>query len=681
MPSTSPLKIGDNNFGDCNNINYNKYGVISIKGHTIVNVTPITTYTYGRGGYQLRVPNPLTGTKSYIIVQQFTDDLSASKLFLNVNAPPNIGDYNATEFLTENVGFGYGYFTESPGNQLVYSNGVQTLIYGGEEATISGFILADSITNLTPVGPVNCTLQMSNASDIAGNVVVIPVGKVYLVGASRPIKGLTPHISSPNSSGTGTAVIKQWSGSSWVSCTIVSDGTYDWGRTHYKTGYIELASTVGTAKPAYICDQLIYWYQVSLTSGSCELSFITVDMPLQPLVNLWDGVNRICTQCEVWKTDHFQDYTPEVYDISSSAFPIGANISGLVTGTGKIRLMFSEQVTAIRVAFPAGLVNKVSGTNATIKYWNGSSYTTVGTVYDGTLNGDISMGQNGVMYWNAPNILYETRKNEFGVIGYSYEITFDKTLTVSAGTEPYFTDGVFIDTVFGIPAPSTMPAYKFAFNYRNRLFLAGDILGREGHGIDYSVTGLSDSFNGSDSSQGGKRLYVGDASADLTCAVNIFNRYGAAMFDSEILLKANEVHILDGESPLSTTNPFKVNQISKNIGCPAPATLCTAEVAFELSKDAIRNIVMWLSNVGPYLFDAAVLSPVSGIECYFDKFDQRCINFEYITRSHAWFDSSDYNWNICMPCGWDITMSSEIPGVTLSNPHCTAGTYTLEYIA
>jgi hypothetical protein len=681
LPSVSPLKIGDSNFSDCNNINYNKYGIVSIKGHVIFNVTPIATFTYGRAGHQLRVPNPLTGTKSYIIVQQLNDACTAGRLFINTNIPPLTGDYNPTAFLIESPGFSQGHFTESPGNQLVYSNGVQTLIYGGEEATISGFLLVDSITGLTPVNPINYTNAMMSASNAADNVVFIPAGKSYLIGATRPIQGFTPHIYTPNGTYSGEAQVQEWQGSGWSDVTSLVDGTYDWSRTHFKTGKISFASTIATCKPAYICEQLLYWYKVTLPAGSCYLTMVTIDMEIQPLVNLWDGVNRVCIQCEVYHTDHFEDYTPEVYDVSAASYPIAANISGLPTGTGKIRLMFTERTTAIRFAFPTGLVNKVANTYATIKYFNGTSYVSVGAVYDGTSNGNISMGQTGVMYWDAPAASSEVKKNEFGVIGYSYEISFSQTLTSSAGTAPYYTDGVFIDTIYGIPAPSTMGTYKFAFTYRNRLFLVGDVNGREGHAIDYSVTGTSDSFNGPDSSADGRRLYVGDGSSDLTCAVNVFNRYGAAMFDSEVLLKPHETYILDGESSSSDTSPFRINKISANVGCPAPATLCTAEVAFEVSKDAIRNIAIWLSAVGPMIFDASILSPISGIECYFDQFDSRCINYEYINRSHAWFDPSDYNWNLCMPVGYNIIMSGEIPGVTLINPHCAAGTYTLNYIA
>jgi hypothetical protein len=681
LPSVSPLKIGDNNFSDCNNISYNKYGVISVKGHVVFNVTPITTYTYGRAGHQLRVPNPLTGTKSYIIVQQHNDACTASQLFINTTIPPAIGNYDSGAFLNESSGFGQGYFTESPGNQLVYSNGVQTLIYGGKESTISGFIVADSCASLSPVNPINYTNEMMNASP--DTLVTLTSGKVYLIGATRPMCGFTPYIAVPNHTYSADAQVDEWNGTSWNAVSNLIDGSYDWGRTHYKTGEITFDSTVNTCKPAYICDQLLYWYRVLIPSGTCQVSLFTVDMPLQPLVNLWDGVNRVCIQCEVYQTDHFEDYTPEVYDVSSSAYPIAANFSGLPTGTGKIILMFKERTTAIRFAFPAGFVNKVSGTNATIKYWNGTSYSRVGYIYDGTYNvsTNASAGQTGVMYWDAPPADYEIKKNEFGVIGYSYELTFDETLTVAAGTAPYYTSGVFADTIYGIPAPSTMGNYKFAFTYRNRLFLAGDLLGKEGHAIDYGVTGVSDAFNGPDSSADGRRLYVGDGSSDLTCAVNIFNRYGAAMFDSEILLKPHETYILDGESPNSTTNPFRINKISDNIGCPAPNTLCTAEVAFEMSKDVIRNVALWISAIGPVIFDAAVLSPIAGIECYFDEFDTRYINYDYFNRSHAWFDPSDYNWNVCIPSGYNILLSGEISGVTLLNPHCAEGTYTLDYIA
>jgi hypothetical protein len=448
---------------------------------------------------------------------------------------------------------------------------------------------------------------------------------------------------------------------------------------------------------------------------------------MQKLVNLWDGVNRVCIQCEVNRAGIYEDYTGEVYEGSSVQSPIVARFAGIASSDHVI-LMFEDRMTAVKFAFLAGLVNTTAST-LTISYWNGTTWATVGTVYDGTLNSatTISMNQNGTVYWDPPAIALERRVTLFSTYGYAYKLEWSAGLTshtkrpiqglsraaacvvswashgLSTGdivqcsgitqadwtalngvsyaatiidsdsfsipvnssgyaadyvpaTDPgvlaivsaNVLDGCHPDTIYGIPAVSNMGSYKFPFTYRNRLFLAGDIISKEGHVIDYGVTNTSDSFNGADSSDMNKRLYAGKNSSDLVAAVNVFNRFGASLYNSELLLKQSEVFLLDGDAP----DNFKISQISENLGIAAARTLCTAEVAFEVSKDAIRNIAMWISSVGPVIFDAAVLVPLSGIGLYFDKTKTAtCVNFNALDKAHAWFDPNYYEWNVCLPSG------------------------------
>jgi hypothetical protein len=724
LPDLHPLKIGNGNYSDVQNIRYTKTGVIGCNGYTKINATTaIATYLCGRNGFQLRTPNT---QKSYIFTQQWNATITASQLFTHKGVPPAVGDFEAIT-RADASGASIGFFTEAPNNDMVYCNTLETLIYGGEESAIGAFAVATSITGLTPVNPIIYTNELRNTATTAGNTVSITAAtQIYLVGATRPLCGIKPYISTANASASSTT-IAEWTGTAWSNCTITSDGTSDGTISHKTTGMILFNSTVSSSKPAFITDLLLYWYKVTLSAGSCTLYHLTVNAPMQNLVNLWDGVNRICIQCELNRAGIYEDYTGEVYAGSSVQSPITARFAGL-SSSDHVILMFEDRLTAVKLAFLAGLVNTTAST-VTIYYWNGSSFATVGTVYDGTLNsaGTVSMNQNGTVYWNPPAATSEHKVNLFSTYGYAYKFVWSSglsthtkrpiqgitraaagvitwlghnldtgdiiqcnditqadwtalngssqtitvidadTFSIAVNTSGYaadyapatdagtiaivsanIVDGCQVDTIFGIPAVSSMGSYKFPFNYRNRLFLAGDILGKEGNALDYGVTNTSDSFNGEDSSDMGKRLYVGKNSSELVAAVNVFNRFGASLYNSELLLKTSEVFLLDGDAP----DNFKISQISENLGIAAARTLCTAEVAFEVSKDAIRNIALWISSVGPVIFDAAVLVPLSGIGLYFDKTKtSTCVNFNALDKAHAWFDPNYYEWNVCLPSG------------------------------
>jgi len=642
LPDLHPLKIGNGNYSDVNNVRYTKTGIKTCNGYTIINVTPIATYIKGRNGFQLRTPNT---QKSYIFTQQWNSALSASVLMVNKGTPPATSNFEGSALHADASGATQGFFAEAPNNDMIYCNSLETLIYGGDESAIGAFVLATSITGLTPVAPIIYTNEIRNILTTAENIVAfVAASNIYLVGSTRPLSGIKPYISVANASAS-TPTIKEWTGTAWSACAVSSDDSSVGGVTHATTGMISFTSTVTTSKPAFITDQLLYWYQVSLSAGTCTIYHTTVKAPIQNLVDLWDGVNRVCIQCEVSRSSVYGDYTAEVYDTSTIQYPIAANFSGLAAADFAI-LMFQDRITAIKFAFLGGFVNTTVST-LTLYYWDGTNFTSVGTLYDGTLSGGKAMNLNGTVYWNPPSSSVEHKVNLFSTYGYAYKLVWSGGLSGTGSTTT--PDGCWPDTIYGIPAVKTMGAYKFAFNYKNRIFLAGDVAGKEGHGIDYGVRETSDSFNGQDSSANNKRLYIGKNSSDVIAAANVFNRFGASLYNSELILKPNETYLLDGDDPES----FRVSQISENIGCIAPRTLSTAEVAFEMSKDAIRNIAIWVSSVGPILFDAAVIVPLLGVNLYFDKTNDVCVNFDYLSNAHAWFDPNYYEWNLCLPSGTD----------------------------
>lgn len=229
----------------------------------------------------------------------------------------------------------------------------------------------------------------------------------------------------------------------------------------------------------------------------------------------------------------------------------------------------------------------------------------------------------------------------------------------AAGDTVVFTVGrdpeVVVDIVSGIPTQQTINAYKFPSIYKNRLLLCGDIEGKEGNRVDYSVSNSPQMLNGDESSRNREQsLYFG-SSEDLTCGTQLYNRFGSSIFTSWLGLKNNETYLLTGDGPEN----FKIDPVSLTVGCPAPLTLDNAEVGFKIATDVERNVAIWLSYAGPMMFDGAVLIPMRGIDKYFDPNETACVNFSSIENSRGWFDPTYKEYNLLIPSGLGQTTNNK----------------------
>lgn len=644
LPNLHPLKIGNGNYSDVANIRYTKTGVIGVGGYTRINTTVLAN-PCGRSGFQLRSPYT---QKSYVFARNLNAGLANGKVYLNKLIPPNVGDFESSVFHTDVAGAGDGRFIEAPNNNLIYCNGVESLVYGGEENAVASFIRTDGVSGITLTNPVIFTNEIRNILTDSLNIVTLDLtSQSYLVASTRPLSGIKSYVLVANNGMGNVLAVQTWKGATgWGAVSNLIDNTKVVGKTHSVTGTILWDDTINIAKPVLVNGDLYYWYLFTFTGdGTCTVYHTTVKSELQSLVNLWDGTNRICTQCEVSKSGIYYDYTPEVLETSNVAQPIAANFSGLLS-TDHVVLMFRDKTTAVILSLIAGFINK-NVAALTIYYWDGTSYVSVGTVYDGTLDsgGTISLAQSGTIFWNANDA--ERPITLFNTFGYAYKFVWSATLTVEAGGPPP-TEGVYVDTLYGVPVFQKMKTYKFAFNYRNRVFLVGNVAGKQGNILDYGVKDTVDCYNGLDSSDFGKEIYVGKNDTEVMAAANVFNRFGASLYNSEIILKPNEVYLLDGSEP----NNFTCSQISENIGTISPKTLTTAEISFEVTKDAIRNIAIWISPYGPMIFDAAVIVPLRGIELvYFKPDNPLCVNFNALGNAHAWYNPRYYEYNVCLPSG------------------------------
>ncbi len=454
--------------------------------------------------------------------------------------------------------------------------------------------------------------------------------QTWLVGATRPLKGVKFYVGDVNTQAS-TYTVKEWNGASWTALAH-TDGISSGSIALAQTGTVAFSSTVNSSSVKYLEDLLLYWYQFEISAGEATIYFVTVDADFQPVVDIWDGVFRTPIQFQL---STGADYTLEVNEQSSSVGSFVAVLDSFAS-SDDLFVMFDDRITAVDWRVFSAKTNSTPST-VTISYWDGATYASVGTVLDGTSVNTKSLGQSGVMSWNAPGAEEEFPRALYGVFGYVYKVEWEAALDSE----------VEVDTVWGVPAPLDVMPFTFPSQFKNRALLAGFTKGKQGNRVDYSLSNAADVWNGEESSMDGiQSLYFGNEE-NLTAGTQLYNRFGSNIFATWIAFKDGETYLLVGDGPES----YRIFPISYNIGCPAPLTLATAEMGYQLSKEIVRNVAIWLSYSGPMLFDGAVMVPIRGIEKYFDPADSDYISRSSIERARGWFDTTYDEYNLLIPTG------------------------------
>ena len=472
----------------------------------------------------------------------------------------------------------------------------------------------------------------------------------WIIATTRPISGASFYLSDVNQLSGQTVTVKEWNNSSWS--TLILSGNTEGTQGLTRSGKVSWRTTVDTSKPKFLQGRLFYWYQFNLSDGEATISHVTVDAPWQPIRDLWDDVYRTAIAFQVSRSGVYEDYTLEVNEESSSVFPIGATVGGLQS-TDHTILMFDDRMQAIKFDIITGNTSQINA-GVSFYYHDGDSYISVSNQIDLTASGSTPLNSSGVMTWSPPSESVEVSQSLFGVEGYAYKIVWNGLLGLAS--DP---DSVVIDLAYGIPAPITVKPFKFPVSYKNRLFLCGFTQGNEGNRCDYSMTNAPDVWNGEETSMDGfQSLYFG-GNEELTAAAQLHNRYGNNIFTTLVALKKTETFVLRGNAA-SGDDAFQILPVSSNIGTPAPLTLASAELGYEVIEGQLkRNILIWLSYSGPVYFEGSLPIPLKGIDKYFDPAESESINLDYISVSRGWYDPTYHEYNLLIPSGVGQTVNNK----------------------
>jgi hypothetical protein len=456
----------------------------------------------------------------------------------------------------------------------------------------------------------------------------------YLFGSTRPVTAIKFYVSTANDT-ANNLYARYYNGSTWAAITITSDTTRVSSKSFKQTGTVTWNSSGLTPQKRYLEGYYLYWYEFYIDGGSAVISHVTLNMPFQNIIDLWDGAfNVMSAAYKVASTTtdivlNINEYSYQSLDDSTYA-----EIHGLVATTQYLEIGFTQKATGLFIAIPSGYENTTAGTTMIVSYWNGSSYESVGTIADGTSSSGISLSKSGVVSWTNSNVALEAMKSvEGGFPLYYYKISFDQNLAgVGTSCRIYYTAS--------IPTANQVSSYTFPIHAADRLMLGCEKAG-DRNAMLISAQNAPDVFNGLDSF----KIKFGDNN-DLTCGCTIFAQYSANVYNFVIVFKKNETWSLSWQESTSGIlwNRYK---ISPTVGCPSPMTLKVASVAFDKNVNQTKVLAVWRGAQGIYVTNGqAPLCVSDDINDVFDQSSDTHVNLAMIEKEQGFIDtdSNEYHW-------------------------------------
>lgn len=645
------------NFQTLENMMYNDRGIEGVPGMSKINTTVITTYTSIRNMFQFVKSQP---AETHLLIQAYNSGETASQVMTNTTAIPSQGDFSGTALHTDDSAAGKGRFSYAPLAHICYCNSVETMIYGGTESRVAGFILYDdNAAGFTR----DYTEKVKNTKTDSDNIATLLEdgnGTVSLyVGNVMPIENIKFYIVTANAT-AGTLSVDYWTGSAWSAVSSLSDGTQTGGDTPLgQTGTVTFTSTETTAKTSIREGVMGFWYRVQITNcdSTTTVSQVTLGVPFQPIQDLYDGIPRKFVK--VYYDDDsataFLDNTVNVakdeyyYDTSTggdtSTYMV---LSGMATADSIFVGTF-ERIQGFQVKLIPGDENNVAATTMTVSSWDDGAWSAL-TITDGTSQNSISLAQNGFVTWEPRGENVEFKQSIGGEEAlYFYKITFDKVLTA---------DAVRVFFMSYIPVQNPIQGYKFSLAAKNRLMLFSDQNGERNSMIPSQLNTLN-VFNGSDA---GARIFFGQDNVDLEAAVEVFARFTGNLQSIIVVCQKSSTYLLFGNSPEDWKVPPM--PVSSEVGCSAPLTMKASPIGFEFAPLNTKQVAIWVHSTGVYMYDVENgLNVISGdIKDVFDQRESTAINLSAIGEATAAWNvfNGEYYYHLLYPSGSATDCDKEV---------------------
>jgi hypothetical protein len=638
ITSVDPTTLGQGDFQNLSNMRYTDTGILSTKGMTKINSSPVTKPSITAGIHFVKnYPS-----ESHVLVQGIAADTS-SAIYDNTTAIPSTGNFGSAIF-SETAGASAGKFSHAPDGTVIYGNSKDLVIWGGAESRTAAFIVANQ--DDAPTAPTVLYDYTTSVTDNDITTYALIKQRYVHIASTRKLQGVKFYVTTANTA-TVTASVKYWTSSgAWAAVSGFADGTSSGGVTLAQTGSITFTSTVSTATVRYFNNQLAYWYLFDFNGvdATTQIYLATLDAPFQSITDLWDGFPLQIASFQIFKTT-YQEYGSHVFsnDYVSGAPTTYVDLNGLTTSQYVI-VGFTQRMQGLRINVVPTNPNTAT-TTINASYWNGTAFTSL-TPTDKTTAGGISLANTGVVYWTPPAASAEfTTAITTPDLFYYYKISWNTNTVANSG-------GVLIDSIFGIPVSTQLDVYKFPAMFQNRPVLCNNQK-NEAHTILIGSANANCVFNGSDSI----KLYFGDGTQVLG-AVPFFSRFSNAFFENLIVGKADSMWVVDG----TNTDEYKTFQISSVYGLAAPGTLTSCDLGFSNVPGAgtARNVVLWQSSKSICIWEGSIVYPIHlDIADVFDQANSYAIDLTMHSQSKAFYDEELREWHWLWASQGNTTLNME----------------------
>lgn len=518
---------------------------------------------------------------------------------------------------------------------MLMSNGAdQHQIYGGSGSYVERFIVfrgAAAIPTI-PQGGEDYSEQVSDGS--SATAAVLDSLQAYtdhdciFIKTPVPITSLTLTVSHPNVNVSTLSVYYWKNDSTWAAVSGLSDGTASGGATLAQSGTISWTSPTDLQE-RYAFGVCGFWYQLRLSAAldsSVRITAATWAAGFQAIRNIWDGVAVYAVEVQVEGTSQYAVYAAGAVDLDS----LGAG--------KKVYIGFTDPVEGIYID-PGGTPVTSGNSIATLKYWDGDSWETVGTVSDGS-NGMANAGW--VTFARKP--AQPLQLNTSVYYAYWYEITWSNT--IDADTVVSFQGMPFFDVNELGRAGYANCVWKDRACY---------VFDRWGAYIYVSAKNAPLVLNGSDYGI----LKAGDGRANRIVAMRRFYNE-LLVFQEELGVEGGCVTLFEGYSPAT----FGKIVLSSKIGSMNAKSVAVVDgvLTATATDETIKTLCFFLSRYGVAVTDGRTVSLISDdIQNYFDPTREECIRYGYEREMWLEHDASHNVLRLGLVSGPDATAPNVFP--------------------
>lgn len=610
---------------------------------------------------QIKLHTTADSTNEVLSLYQFSKNRIPEKHFLAQMSDGDILDATAAPPTVTTGAFGSEIFSGSanqiPGawgiidDILIHSNGVdQHQTYSGDDNYIESIVVYKGSAvppNIPTLGEdytTEATDGLTTTKVILDSLNTYAAFNCVFICTTVPANKLTWTVGAANGTVSTATLYYRKSDSTWAN-TSMTDNTKSGTTTLAQTGTMTWTSPADEI-PSYMYGRTGFWYQLRVSvqlDAEVEITKITFGSGFNNLINVWNGEVPYAIEAI------FYDQSAATYSTYATGSVEISDMTHSADDTAD-RLYFNSADPIEGVYIDIGATPNVNTTAAILGVyaWDGDSFTTVGTVTDGT-NGFVNSG------WITWARLATVQPHQFQTAqyySYWYYIAI-KTATLSADivlsieTMPYF-DIEDLGKGQCCCAWKTMAAYSFTL-YGSYVYIA--IAGRPNclNGINFGI------------------LQAGDGRTNKVVAMRKFYNE-MLVFQEERGIEGGCVTLFQGYDSES----FGKLTLSSKAGTFSNKTVDVVDgvVVAVTSEDTpeIKTLCFFLSRHGVLATDGLTVSVISdAIQNYFDPTKSECIRKGYEDKMWLSHDSAFNVVRIGLVSGSSATKPNVFPVYDLSD--------------